>query len=174
MKSFHLKWSSHLPNMGKVFASLYQSEGLSDVSLCCVDGSIKAHKLLLSTCSDYFLDLFLECHTKRTVVMLPGVKLSDLKVLLSFIYTGEVRVSEDGLGDLLEVAEMLGVRGLKTDKDEEESYKEASPKKEAGSKEIPLEEDVSEKAVDRDLVKTLVKDLIQDLVKNLHLRRNPS
>jgi hypothetical protein len=39
----------------QVFSSLYHSEGLSDVTLVCGDGSIKAHKLLLSTCSDYFL-----------------------------------------------------------------------------------------------------------------------
>ena len=90
MKSYHLKWSSHLPNMGLVFrwgqhlhttwhaltwslawprlvcvqhictvltvsSTLYQSEGLSDVCLACEDGSVRAHKLLLSTCSDFFL-----------------------------------------------------------------------------------------------------------------------
>ena len=27
MKSFHLRWASHLPNMGSVFASLYQVRG---------------------------------------------------------------------------------------------------------------------------------------------------
>ena len=58
MKSYHLRWSSHLPNMGSVFSSLYQSEGLADVNLCCEDGSVRAHKLLLSTCSDYFLVSF--------------------------------------------------------------------------------------------------------------------
>ena len=55
MKSYHLKWASHLPNMGLVFSTLYQSEGLSDCCLVCEDGSVRAHKLLLSTCSDYFL-----------------------------------------------------------------------------------------------------------------------
>ena len=55
MKSYHLKWSSHLANMGLVFSTLYQSEGLSDVTLFCDDGQVRAHKLLLSTCSDYFL-----------------------------------------------------------------------------------------------------------------------
>ena len=55
MKSYHLKWASHLPNMGLVFSTLYQSEDLSDVTLNCEDGSVRAHKLLLSTCSDYFL-----------------------------------------------------------------------------------------------------------------------
>jgi len=134
MKSFHLRWASHLPNMGAVFSSLYQTEGLSDVTLSCADGSLRAHKLLLSTCSDYFLELFLECHTKRTILLLPGVRLADLRILINFIYTGEVRVSEEGLPDLLEVAEMLGVRGLKAEKDdvegEEEEEEEEEPMKE--------------------------------------------
>jgi len=121
MKSYHLKWSSHLPNMGLVFATLYQTEGLSDVTLACEDGNVRAHKLLLSTCSDYFLELFLESSSKRTVVVLPSVKVADLKVIISFIYTGEVNVSEEGLSDLLEVAEMLGVRGLKAGGDENKS-----------------------------------------------------
>jgi len=121
MKSYHLKWSSHLPNMGLVFATLYQTEGLSDVTLACDDGNVRAHKLVLSTCSDYFLELFLESSTKRTVVVLPNVKVADLKVIISFIYTGEVNVSEEGLSDLLEVAEMLGVRGLKAGDDENKS-----------------------------------------------------
>ena len=55
MKSYHLKWSQHLANMGIVFSTLYQSEGLSDVTLACDDGKVRAHKLLLSTCSDFFL-----------------------------------------------------------------------------------------------------------------------
>ena len=66
MKSYHLKWASHLPNMGLVFSTLYQSEDLSDVTLNCEDGSVRAHKLLLSTCSDYFLvsrnNLLFPCH----------------------------------------------------------------------------------------------------------------
>ena len=41
--------------MGLVFSTLYQSEGLSDVTLFCDDGKVRAHKLLLSTCSDFFL-----------------------------------------------------------------------------------------------------------------------
>lgn len=55
-----------------------------------------------------FQELFLEITSKRAVVVVPGVKLVDLKGLLSFIYTGEVNVTQDGLTGLLEVAEMLG------------------------------------------------------------------
>ena len=45
---------------------------------------------------------------------------------MSFIYTGEVNVSEEGLSDLLEVAEMLGVRGLKAGGEEKKSQDKKS------------------------------------------------
>ena len=34
---------------------LYESDGMTDVTLCCEEGRVRAHKLILSTCSDYFL-----------------------------------------------------------------------------------------------------------------------
>ena len=40
--------------------------------------------------------------------------MTDLKSIMQFIYTGEVNVTEEDLPGLLEVAEMLGVRGLKS------------------------------------------------------------
>ena len=66
MKTFHLKWSSHPSNMETVFATLLDSEGLSDVTLICGSGEapnskkneqhhLRAHRLLLSTCSNFFL-----------------------------------------------------------------------------------------------------------------------
>ena len=52
--------------------------------------------------------------------------MADLRAIMQFIYTGEVNVTELDLPDLLEVAEMLGVRGLKTGADKE-SEEEAEP-----------------------------------------------
>ena len=84
--------------------------------------------------------------------MLPGVKLAHLRTLLGFIYTGEVKVSEDELPDLLEVAEMLGVRGLKANKDDEDvegeedkEEQEDQLRKDGESKDTPQEEDEAEK-----------------------------
>ena len=58
-------------------------------------------------------ELFLEHSAKRPVVVVAGVRVADLRAIMQFIYTGEVSVTEAGLADLLEVADMLGVRGLK-------------------------------------------------------------
>ena len=68
---------------------------------------------------DHFQELFLENNSKRPVIVLSGVKVSDLRAIMQFIYTGEVNVTEVDLPDLLEVAEMLGVRGLKSGADKE-------------------------------------------------------
>ena len=58
-------------------------------------------------------ELFLEHSGKRPVVVVAGVRVADLRAIMQFIYTGEVSVTEAGLADLLEAADMLGVRGLK-------------------------------------------------------------
>lgn len=54
-RTFHLRWSNHLQNLGTVFGALRDSEGLADVTLACQDGSVKVHKVMLATCSNYFL-----------------------------------------------------------------------------------------------------------------------
>ena len=47
---------NYLSNSTKMTTNTdFQTEGLSDVCLGCSDGSLRAHKLILSTCSDYFL-----------------------------------------------------------------------------------------------------------------------
>ena len=46
-----------------------------------------------------------------------------MKAIMQFIYTGEVNVTEEDFPDLLEVAEMLGVRGLKSGDDQEKEEK---------------------------------------------------
>ena len=57
------------------------------------------------------------------MIVLSGVKVGDLKAIMQFIYTGEVNVTEEDFPDLLEVAEMLGVRGLKSGDDQEKEEK---------------------------------------------------
>ena len=75
--------------------------------------------------------------------------MAHLKTLLGFIYTGEVKVSEEELPDLLEVAEMLGVRGLKANKDDEDKGEEEEgegnvhPREEEEEKESFQEEGVA-------------------------------
>ena len=42
----------------------------------------------------------------------PGVKLSDLKLVLDFMYNGEVNMAQEELNSFLNVAEELKIKGL--------------------------------------------------------------
>ncbi len=65
--------------------------------------------------------MFLDVKAKVCVISLPDVSRSTMRMLLSFIYTGEVSVEEEALDDLLQAAETLEIRGLTKNKDEEEA-----------------------------------------------------
>ncbi len=101
MKTFHLKWSSHPSNMETVFATLLDSEGLSDVTLICGSGEapnskkneqhhLRAHRLLLSTCSNFFLvcpdapfPFFPSCYPiSNSRFRIPGCSIIIISVLL--------------------------------------------------------------------------------------------
>ena len=86
---------------------------------------------------DHFQELFLENNSKRPVIVLSGVKVADLRAIMQFIYTGEVNVTEVDLPDLLEVAEMLGVRGLKSGADKENGEEE--PSKDEQQEQAPVQ-----------------------------------
>ena len=88
----------------------------------------------------YFQELFLENSSKRPVIVLSGVRVADLKAIMQFIYTGEVNVTEVDLPDLLEVAEMLGVRGLKSGADKENGEEVADPTMEEPHEETPVKD----------------------------------
>ena len=88
----------------------------------------------------YFQELFLENSSKRPVIVLSGVRVADLKAIMQFIYTGEVNVTEVDLPDLLEVAEMLGVRGLKSGADKENEEEVAEPDRTEPQEETPVKD----------------------------------
>lgn len=89
-----------------------EDEFLTDVTLCCDGKRLRAHKILLSVCSTYFRETFMENPCKHPVVIFKNVKFEDLANIVEFMYKGEVSISQDSLSSFLHVAEMLQVRGL--------------------------------------------------------------
>ncbi|CAB4070074.1 unnamed protein product [Lepeophtheirus salmonis] len=113
-KSFNLKWSSHFPNMEKVFANLVKSESLADVTLYTANGQMfRAHRFVLSSCSDFLRNVFLENPSEQPVVHLPEVESETIKLLLDFIYTGELLVDDDVLlMKIMDTSNMLFIKGI--------------------------------------------------------------
>lgn len=57
-EQYNLKWNNHLANFIQTFIEHQNGESLVDVTLSCDGQYIKAHKLILSACSDYFHSIF--------------------------------------------------------------------------------------------------------------------
>jgi len=85
-----------------------------DVTLSCKDGSIRAHKMVLSACSSYFKNIFSKFTNpyQYPVVIMKDVPFADLRAIVEFIYRGEVFVPQEQLSSVLKSAESLKVKGL--------------------------------------------------------------
>ncbi|XP_059479333.1 protein bric-a-brac 1-like isoform X3 [Neocloeon triangulifer] len=109
---FCLRWNNFQSNIVSVLDNLKEQEDLVDVTLVCEGHAVKAHKVILSACSPYFRNVFKENPCQHPIVILKDVHNAELDALLSFMYQGEVYISQDRLSSFLRTAEILQVRGL--------------------------------------------------------------
>ena len=90
----------------------------TDVTLACDGKLYSVHKLVLSTCSDYFSSMLERTNCKNPVIVLKDIKSEDLEALLDYMYLGEVNVRQSDLATLIKAAECLRVKGLAVPDDE--------------------------------------------------------
>ncbi|KAJ0181881.1 hypothetical protein K1T71_002603 [Dendrolimus kikuchii] len=119
---FSLRWNNYVTHVTEAFNVLRFENDLVDVTLCCDGGKIKAHKMLLSACSTYFKQIFKENPCQHPVIIFRNFKYEDLNAIINFMYHGEVNIFQEQLESFLITAELLEVKGL-TDNAEEESSK---------------------------------------------------
>ncbi|XP_068620976.1 protein bric-a-brac 1-like isoform X2 [Battus philenor] len=109
-----LKWNGYQSNILSNVKELYKDEGLSDVTLVSEGQSFKAHKVILSANSSVFRTIFQQNPHKDPIIVLHDINTDSLRTLLTFMYNGEVNVTEDFLPVLLKTAETLRICGLST------------------------------------------------------------
>ncbi|XP_063972557.1 uncharacterized protein LOC135160192 [Diachasmimorpha longicaudata] len=107
-----LRWNSYHSNMQTSFPSLLDSEEFVDVTLACEGKSVKCHKIILSSCSDYLATLLRENPCQHPIILMKDLKFWEVEALVKFMYKGEVNVAHDKLPQLLNAAEALQVKGL--------------------------------------------------------------
>lgn len=113
---------NHSKCMLAAFQNFRQEETMLDVTLACNGMTLKAHKLVLSSCSPFFKELFAENPCTHPIIILKNFEFSDLKAIIDFIYKGELSVSRERLSSALQVAEELQIRGLKRNLPNREIY----------------------------------------------------
>jgi len=107
-----LRWADFESNISGALRELREDEGFYDVTLACDEDQIQAHKVIISACSPFFRTVLQRNPHAHPLLYLKGVKLSELKLVLDFMYNGEVNVEQEELNSFLNVAEELKVKGL--------------------------------------------------------------
>lgn len=114
-----LSWGGHEKNLSKVFCDLRRDEDFCDVAIACEDLQFQAHKVVLSASSEFFNNILKKHSHPYPLLYLSGVKARDMKLLLDFMYSGEVTVKVDHLQSFIAAAEEFKVQGLNNNQSQE-------------------------------------------------------
>ncbi|XP_032522636.2 protein abrupt-like isoform X1 [Danaus plexippus] len=117
VQQFSLRWHNHQNSVIGALGRMLTTGALSDVTLSATGVNLKAHRIVLAACSQYFAKLFKDVETENsTLVVVLNCEAEELRLLLTFMYTGEVTAGRSALPALLQLARTLQVSGL-TDAD---------------------------------------------------------
>ncbi|XP_022913947.1 zinc finger and BTB domain-containing protein 18.3 [Onthophagus taurus] len=123
-ENYQLKWHSFGTHLYTCIANHYNSDSFADVILLTIDGhQILSHRLVLSTCSQYFHQV-LKLHYKISttlplmIVLPPEISYKTMKILIQYMYTGETTVSKNVLENVLRGGDLLKIQGLWRPRDE--------------------------------------------------------
>ena len=120
---------------------------------------LQAHKVVLSSCSEYFKNVLLNSRKyPNPVLCVEGLSKAELNNVLDYVYNGEVQIKQDDLERFLTIAERFKLEGLNGQQTKMDITEDAT-------------EDCSlEKAVDpKDLLNGVtyyVNDLLQESILN--------
>ena len=104
---------NYVSSVTDILEDVLESGRLSDVILITSDSTkIPAHKLILSSFSPIFHDIFLENSYDIPIVYLRGMSQITLQLILQFIYQGQCEIPCEKLEDFLNVAMDLQIKGL--------------------------------------------------------------
>jgi len=108
-----LKWNDFQSNVSKSFSRLRNEDDYFDVTLVSDDRhQLSAHKLVLSSCSDYFKTILKQNKHSHPLLCLEGISSSELYNVLDYIYNGEVQICQEDLERFLEIASRFQLEGL--------------------------------------------------------------
>ncbi|CAK8683092.1 unnamed protein product [Clavelina lepadiformis] len=95
------------------YANRKRSNGkFNDVTINVEDESISANKMVLSCFSDYFENMF-DIEMNENQVEIRGVAATAMKLIIEFIYTGNIEISKANVCDLLSASNMMQINDVK-------------------------------------------------------------
>lgn len=111
------KWTEHGADINEERQYLFDNNVACDCFLISSDGErIGAHQLILSTVSDFLCQILTEqpAHIEP-IIHIPDADVHVLGALLTFVYKGETSIASDKFYTLLELGNILHIKGFPKD-----------------------------------------------------------
>ncbi|XP_064092881.1 protein tramtrack, beta isoform-like isoform X2 [Macrobrachium nipponense] len=108
----NVEWNNHVPTFFHMLSVLRTMEKYTDATLTCDGRFYGVHKLVLASCSDYFMNIFEKTPCKHPVIVLKDIKANEMEALLNYMYNGVVSVAQRDLSKFVAAAELLQIKGL--------------------------------------------------------------
>merc|ERR1719186_2256700 len=108
-----LSWNEFGSSAQRTFRNLLNDQYFTDVTLVsCDHKQIKAHKVILSSSSQFFNQILLSNPHQHPLLFLKDICYSDLFSIIKFIYLGHTEVTQTDLDHFMEAAKVLQIEGL--------------------------------------------------------------
>ncbi|XP_023327290.1 protein abrupt [Eurytemora carolleeae] len=112
-EEFLLKWNDYQSSFSAMMQSICLKEEMTDCTISNGSTSFYAHRMVLSTCSPYFRTLFSSVpHNQHPVIFVKDIEDGIVELLVRYMYSGQVSVSEDQIIPLVHAAKSLSIKGL--------------------------------------------------------------
>ena len=152
-EQFNLNWHSYSDHLKHLMRNLIESNDLADVTLVCDDKTkIKAHKFVLSSCSQIFQSIFHELPKREdSAIYLKGVYAQEMNAILQFMYLGQATFYQERMTEFFRVAKSLEIKEIsegvdmkaETESPRSQDYGELSQSNEEYSYKKECDENVS-------------------------------
>ena len=131
-----LKWDKFCTNASKLWSNHREISDFCDITLVTDDfQKISAHKLVLSSSSEYFRkDLIMEeSDDKNLILCINDISHEELSLMMDFIYKGEVKVKHNNIERFMELAKRFMLDGLMSQEPPKENLKKSEEDKHKAS-----------------------------------------
>ena len=110
---YNLNWDAYSDHLREKLNEMLKTNELTDVTLVCDDKKqFKAHRIILSACSEVFKSIIHHLPLNSSVIYLKGIQHQEMQSILEFLYLGEATLDEERMTEFLNVAKNLEIKEI--------------------------------------------------------------
>jgi len=116
-ENYDVSWQNFSDHFQEMLNNMMTSSELSDVTLVCDDKiELKAHKIILSSCSSVFKNILSDHHMENSSKMyLSEIEHTEMQSILEFMYLGVATIPQNRFSYFLDVAKSFEIEEIIND-----------------------------------------------------------